>query len=477
MPSAADTIRRWRSDPVAFVRENFQVDPDAWQIDALRTLRAGTVNRLCMKACAGPGKTAALAWLGWWFLACFGDIGQHPKGAAVATTSDNLRDNLWPELAKWRSRSKFLQFAFEYQKERIFAKDHPETWFLSARSFSKTADAAEQGRSLSGLHSEFPFVLIDESGDIAPAVGRAAEQAMGNCRTGLIAQAGNPTSMEGLLYESAVSRRDRWQVVTITADPDDPKRSPRIDLEWARDQITQYGRDNPWVMAYILGLFPPGGVNALVTADEVERCFGRHLMPSQYNFAPKMIGIDVARFGNDRTVLFPRQGLAGAAPVILRSQRTDEIGGRAAIMAHEYDADGLCVDGSGGYGAGVCDYLMRANYNPREIQFSGKPNDPRFFNKRAEMWWDMAQWVKGGASLPQIPELARELSAPTYWLQNGKLRLEEKEQIKSRLGWSPDLADALALTFAVTMLRKGRTLSGAAPVRQSVTEFDPYAVR
>jgi hypothetical protein len=93
------------------------------------------------------------------------------------------------------------------------------------------------------------------------------------------------------------------------------------------------------------------------------------------------------------------------------------------------------------------------------------------------MWWEMAEWVKAGGSLPQIPELARELSAPTYWLQGGKLRLEEKDQIKSRLGWSPDIADALALTFAVKMLRKGRTLAGAQRVAVSQIDFDPYAVR
>lgn len=477
MPSAGETARRWRLDPVAFVRENFGVEPDAWQIDALQALKPNGVNRICMKACAGPGKTAVLAWMGWWFLACFGDDGQHPKGAAIATTADNLRDNLWPELSKWRQRSKFLQAAFEYQKERIFAKDHPDTWFLSARSFNKSADAQEQGRSLSGLHSEFPFVLIDESGDIAPSIGRAAEQAMGNCRCGMIAQAGNPTSMEGLLYESAVSRRDRWQVITITADPKDPKRTPRVSEEWARDQIEQYGETNPWVMAYILGLFPPGGVNSLVTADEVEACFGRHLTPDQFNFAPKILGVDVARFGNDRSVLFPRQGLAGSAPVILRSQRSDEVGARASVEAEAYDADGICVDGSGGYGAGVCDYLHRANYRPYEIQFSGAPSNPRFFNKRSEMWWEATQWVKSGASLPRIPELVRELSAPSYWLQNGKLRLEEKEQIKARLGWSPDIADALALTFAVKLMRKGQSLGGQRSSGMSVTDFDPYAVR
>lgn len=475
--NASDTIRRWRLDPVGFVRENFLTEPDVWQAQALRLLKPTGINRLCMKACAGPGKTAGLAWIGWWFLTCFADKGQHPKGAAVATTASNLADNLWPELQKWRSRSRFLMTAFEYQKSRIFAVDHPDTWFLSARSFSRTADADEQGRSLSGLHSEFPFVLIDESGDIAPAVGRAAEQAMGNCRTGLIAQAGNPTSAEGLLYDSSVTNRAKWQVVTITADPDDPARSPRVSSEWAGDQIRQYGRENPWVMAYILGLFPPGNVNALLSANQVEAAIGRHLHPDQYDFAPRILGVDVARFGNDRTVIFPRQGLAAQMPIILRSQRSDEVGARVAVTAHEWDADGICVDGSGGYGGGVCDYLFRANFHPHEISFSATASKPRFFNRRSEMWWEMAEWVKSNGSLPQVPELVRELSAPTYWLEKGKLRLEEKDQIKARLGYSPDLADALCLTFAVQIQRKGRQIAGRRNSNMCQTEFDPYALK
>ena len=475
MNKLVETLGRWRSDPCSFVRENFGVEPDLWQVDALAKLNGKKIGRVCLKACAGPGKSAVLAWSGWWFLTCWGGVGEHPKGAAVATTADNLKDNLWPELAKWRNRSPFLQAAFEYQKERIFSKEHHETWFLSARSFSKTANADEQGRSLSGLHSEYPFVLIDESGDISPSIGRAAEQAMSNCKFGLVIQAGNPTSMEGLLYDSSVTNRDKWDVITITGDPDDPKRSPRIDKQWAIDEIARHGRTNPWVMAYILGLFPPSSINSLLAADEIEKAMGRHLRDSDFSFAPKMLGVDVARFGNDRSVIFPRQGLAAEEPIVMRSQRSDEVGGRVAVKARAYDADGICVDGSGGYGGGVCDYLKRANYEPHEISFSGTPNDPRFFNKRAEMYWDAAEWVKNGGSLPNMPELVREGSAPTYWLQNGKLRIEEKEQIKKRLGFSPDIWDALVLTFAVNVLRKGVTIAGTEHTNMSETEFDPYA--
>lgn len=248
--AATDTVRRWREDPVSFVVDNFGIEPDAWQRDMLATLGGAEPNprrRIAMKACTGPGKSAVLAWSGWHRLACFASKGEHPKGAALSITADNLKDNLWAELSKWQSRSPFLSAAFTWTKEKIYANDHPETWFLSARSYAKDANAEAIGRALSGLHSQFPFVLLDETGDMPVAVGKAAQQIFTGMPTdAAFIQAGNPTSSDGLLYESCNS--GAFTVITITADPDDPKRTPRVDIDHARDMIKAYGRDNPWVI-------------------------------------------------------------------------------------------------------------------------------------------------------------------------------------------------------------------------------------
>src|SRR5690348_18003614 len=107
-------IARWRRDPVAFVTEVFGVTPDPWQAKALRAFANPTTDRrIAMQACAGPGKSAVLAWCGWNFLVCYGDEGQHPNGAAMSVTADNLKNGLWKELAVWRSRSSLLLQAFE----------------------------------------------------------------------------------------------------------------------------------------------------------------------------------------------------------------------------------------------------------------------------------------------------------------------------------------------------------------------------
>lgn len=130
MTTAAGAIREWRADPVKFVRDLFHVEPDAWQHEALASLP--TDPRIAMKACKGPGKTAVLAWIVWWVLVCH----LHPKVACTSITEDNLRDGLWTELAKWRNKAPLLMAAFTWTKTRIYANDHPETWWCSARTLS-----------------------------------------------------------------------------------------------------------------------------------------------------------------------------------------------------------------------------------------------------------------------------------------------------------------------------------------------------
>lgn len=450
---AARNIKLYRKDILLYVREQFKVEPDKWQAKALIAFSNEDMKifRLSLQACAGPGKSALLAWCGWWFLCCMGEEGSHPKGAAISVTQDNLKDNLWAEMSKWQQRSKLCTDLFTWTKQRIFSKDHPETWFMSARSFSRSANSEEQGRVLSGVHSKYVLFLIDESGDIPPTVLKAVEQAFSTQDKvfGRVIQAGNPTSTDGMLYAAQSSLADKWHVVRITGDPEDPDRSPRIDLDWAADQIKTYGRDDPWVMSYILGRFPQSGINTLLSVDEVEDAMSRHLRIEDYEFAQKRLGIDVARFGYDSSVIFPRQGLRAHNYVEMRNARTHDIAARVAKARAKWGSELEFVDGTGGFGGGVVDSLIQSGLSPSEIHFSGKATDSRYYNKRAEMWFEMAEWVKRGGVLPRCNNLKKELTAPTYSFKNGKLILESKDQIKERLGFSPDRADALALTFAI----------------------------
>lgn len=441
MTPAQLRIKEWRENPRRFVWDNFKVEPDAWQGEVLDAFASSDPlkSRISMQACSGPGKSAVLAWCGWNFLSCYGRPGHHPKAAVVAITADTLKDGLWAEFAKWQSFSQYLSGCFKWTKERIFAVDHPETWFASARSFPKTADAEEQGRTLSGLHSDYILYLMDESGDMSVNVLKSAEQGLSTGPVfGKILQAGNPTSMTGMLYAAATTLREQWFVVVITGDPEDPRRSKRIDINWATEQIKLYGRDNPWVKSFILGQFPPGSINALFTVEEVQDSMNRVIPEQDYSWAQKRIGVDCARFGDDATCLFPRQGLQAFEPVIMRNADTIQIASRVALAKANWNSEMEFIDGTGGFGAGVVDQLRVAGHSPMEIHFSAKASNDRYLNKRAEMWFLMNEWVKRGGAMPKNATLLKELTAPTYTFHNGKFQLEPKEQIKKRLGFSPD---------------------------------------
>ncbi len=485
MKPGSAKIAEWRRDPVRFVCEVFSATPDAWQAEALQKLGAAGRKRLALKACAGPGKTAVLAWAGWHRLACYAAPNEHPKGLAVSITGDNLRRNLWAEMARWRNASPFLIAAFEWTGSRIFARDHSETWFLSATSWPKTADLDTIGRTLSGLHSRYPFYLIDESGDAPPNLLRSAEQGLANCEDGLIITAGNTTSQTGLLYEVSSRLRGRmedgrWEVLSITADPDASNRTPRVDIEWARQQIKTYGRDNPWVMAYVLGEFPPGSINALLSMDEVEAAMDRRPDPGSYEWTAKRIGVDVARFGDDRTVHFPRQGMAAFEPKVMRAARGSavsvDIANRTMAMMNELSAEEAYFDDTVGWAHGAVDILRASGRKVYAIQFDKPSANPRYLNMRAQMWMEMAEWVKGGGCLPRISEMISELTMPTYFFSGGKFQIESKDQIKKRLSRSPDLADALALTFALPDSPKEKSrFARRASADSNPLEYDPYA--
>jgi phage terminase large subunit len=491
----AARLKRWREGRgiLQFIDEELKAKPDTWQEEAALAFASGDPEkqRISLQACAGPGKSAVLAWCGWWFLGTQGERGEHPKGAATSVTGDNLKSNLWAEFSKWQQRSAFLSSAFTWTASGIFANDHPATWRLDPKAWPKTANADEQGKTLSGLHSKYVVVLVDESGAIPSTVLRAAEQALSSCAFGKILQAGNPISLDGMLHAAATTLRHQWFVIRITGDPTDPRawvHSPRLaalhkaDQKacscpkcWAAQQIATYGRENPWVKSYILGQFPPASINALLGIEDVEAAMRRHLPRDAYEWSQKRLGVDVARFGDDRTVIFPRQGAAAFRPVIMRNERTTAIAARVARAFVTWRAEQILVDDTGHWGHGVIDNLVTAGYPAIGIVASDPGVDKRYKNRRAEMWLSMASWVKAGGALPPIPEMVAELTTPTYTFIGGQFVLEEKDQVKKRLGRSPDLADGLAQTFALpdmpaAVLEKLQARSSAR------TEFDPFAL-
>jgi hypothetical protein len=443
MTKAADNIRRWRERPDLFVREVFGVTPDPWQDDVLRAFPSH--QRQAMQASKGPGKTALLSWIAWNFLA----TRPFPKVAATSITADTLADTLWTEMAKWQTKSPFLMAAFEWQKTRIFCREHPETWWMSARSWSKTADANQQANTLAGLHADYILFLLDEAGGIPDAVMAAAEAALSSCIEGHLVIAGNPTHLSGPLYRAATTERRLWHVTEITSDPDDPRRSPRVSIQWAREQIEKYGRDNPYVLINIFGKFPPSSLNVLIGPDEVTAAFKRYYREADVAAAPRVLGVDVAREGDDASVIAKRQGLQ-VFP-LRKFRNIDGIQG-AGLVAREWqdwNAAACFIDMTGGFGSSWFDQLRTLGRSPVSVLFSGQAVQvDRYYNKRTEMYFEFIEWIKRGGALPESPEIMGALTQTEYYFKGDRLILQPKELIKAKLGYSPDETDAIVMTFA-----------------------------
>lgn len=194
--------------------------------------------------------------------------------------------------------------------------------------------------------------------------------------------------------------------------------------------------------------FTASASNILITIDVVTAAVKKTYRSEEIAGAPKILGVDVARFGDDSSVFFRRQGLVTYPPTVLTNVDNMTLAGRIAEEIRKFRPDAVFVDG--GRGEGVIDRLRQLGHRVTEVNFGARADEAgRYANKRMEMWARMADWLQEGGALPDVPDLKTELSAPEYFFtRSGHLQLEAKEDIKEKLGRSPDMADALALTFA-----------------------------
>lgn len=251
------------------------------------------------------------------------------------------------------------------------------------------------------------------------------------------------------LYVEAVKRsRDadsQWAALTFRVSDTDAL--PASEVADAKAGMS----DNAFRQEFLCD-FSASSDDVLITLDEAQAAADRDYAPEIYASMPLVFGVDVARFGDDSTCIVMRRGLKAFPAVKIHHKDSVEVAQRIISLYHQHQPQDIFVDA--GQGQGVIDVLRRALPCVNEVPFGGQALDPaRYFNRRSEMWYLMREWIKDGGAIDNDPQLVGELAAPTYeFTTQGKIALEKKDDIKERLGRSPDVADALALTFALPVL-------------------------
>ena len=237
-----------------------------------------------------------------------------------------------------------------------------------------------------------------------------------------------------------------WYAGMYRVDETDILEDKEVKLARATMTDSQYRRE-------FLCDFSASMDNALITIDKVTDAAAIKRTEGEIMGSARVLGVDVARFGDDRSVIQKRQGLAALKPQVYDSIDNMTLAGMVAQTVNEWNPDAVFIDA--GRGEGVIDRLRQLGYNVTEVNFGGKALNPMYHNKRAEMWDNIKVWLDDGGCLPNHTALKTDLCVPTYKFDSAnRMQLESKDDIKKRGGRSPDLGDALALTFAYPVAAK-----------------------
>ncbi|MDH4466164.1 MAG: terminase [Acidovorax sp.] len=459
--------------------------PDLWACDLLDGIgqevrarafdgtRAVEAIRAAVSSGHGIGKSAITSWLVLWIMT----TRPNARGVVTANTSAQLESKTWAEVGKWLKRSVFADW-FDITSGkgamRLTAKSFAESWRCDAQTCRE-----ENSESFAGLHAadSTPFYIFDEASAIPAKIWEVGEGGMTDGEPMWFAF-GNPTRTGTRFHGCFHGQRHRWITRRVDSTSCQITNKTQID-QWAQD----YGKDSDFFKVRVLGEFPSQSSLQFIGRDLVVDAATRDL-PSARGEAI-VIGCDIARFGDDSTVLYFRQGRDARTypPIKLKGADTMQVASRIAEQANLYRQAGnrvvVAVDG-GGVGGGVIDRLRAIGHEVEEVQFGSRALDPRrYAQRRSELWGLLKDWLKVGA-IANDQELLDDLTGPEFgFTSTEQVQLERKADMKARGLSSPDIADALAITMAVVpplpgedALPRGRYNDRD---RLAVLDYDPMA--
>jgi hypothetical protein len=449
----------WRDAPLLYVRQRFGVEP-SWQQRQILDAILPPGAKVSVRSGHLTGKSSSASWIIYWFL----ETHDYAKIPCTAPTAHQLADVLWGELRKWQRAADdasarrgdppylWLSHLFTLKMDSLYdpgARD----WAALARTARP-----ENPDALQGFHAEHLLYVLDEASGIPETIFEVAEGAIAGKHNRLL-MLGNPTKTSGTFYQS--HHKDRGAYTTIHLRSSEST-LPTADPDYRARLVRKWGEDSNVVRVRADGEFPKQEDDILIALELTEPCTTRERVAG---VGPRKLGVDVARFGADRTALVLRQGRVVDHIAIYARQDTMVTVGRVVSVLEAWQVDEIDVDVIG-LGAGVYDRLAELKAQGKitarvvAVNVSNDPpvqprkGEPRPRLMRDYLWLEMARWLREEEPVFRADEreacedLAGELASVRYRLDSdGCIVVEDKDGMKRRLGHSPDLADGLGCTF------------------------------
>lgn len=440
-----------------YVHHRFGAEPTAQQAAILAAL-APPGAKVSVRSGHGIGKSAAAAWGVYWCL----ETHDFAKIPCTAPTGHQLRDVLWGELSKWRRHA---------DEQSAARGDHPRLWLSrlftltteslydpGARDWAALARTARPSNpdALQGFHADHLLFVLDEASGIHESIFEAAEGALSTPGARVL-MLGNPTRTSGTFYASHHEHRGDYTCLHFRSQ-DSPLAGPAYRARLVR----KWGEGSNVVRVRADGEFPRQDDDVLIGLDLTEPCLTREPTTS---VGPRKLGVDVARYGSDRTTLIARQGAVVDHAAVYSKLGTMETVGRVVQVLEPWGIEEIFVDVVG-LGAGVYDRLVELRdqgvitaqvyqVNASHAAPIREVADAQGRLMRDYVWLECARWLRDDAPVfaledkQMAADLAGELCSVKYKPDSkGQLVVEDKDAMKKRLGHSPDLADGLNLTFS-----------------------------
>jgi len=444
--SVLDKLRAWRDSPLQFTKEAIGAIPSTQQIELLQS--AGKEKRVTVRSGHGCGKDTGASWLAMWFLV----TRPYAKVVVTAPTNRQLRDIFLAEISKWLRQS-IIADEFVVRKDSIQHKEAPKEWWLRLVSPSVRSTKEEQAETLAGLHGDHLYIIVDEASGVPDPTFIPLEGALTQPDNKVLL-IGNMTKNTGYFYDTHFHSTIKNDWCRLHWDS---RKSTNVDPSMPEYFARKYGLDSNVFKIRVEGNPPLQDESTLIPLWTAEQCIGQDIEVAEDE--PLYLGVDVARYGDDNSIIMPRKGLKIFPWETFRKLNTIDLGGFINQTYQETHADGCAIDVIG-VGAGVADWLEKHRMKSLfQVNVTLASSDiTKFHRLRDELWCKVRDnCLLGKYSFPDVKvsgeietlgqQLASELATVRYdFNAHGGYVIESKRDLKKRGIPSPNIADALGLT-------------------------------